>query len=207
MLVIFLPAWSVRFTEAWIYSTLFFLCSLAITVHFLKRDPDLIERRLSGGPTAETEPTQKRIQLVATVFVMALFVVAGFDHRFRWSSPVPPLVVAAADAVAVLGFFIIFLAFRANSHAAAVITVTADQAVVSTGPYGLVRHPMYSGACLLFLATPVALNAKWAMLPAVALCGVIVIRLLDEERYLASHLRMYREYCDRVRYRLIPGIW
>lgn len=202
-----LPAWTVRFWQAWAYLTVFTCCTWAITVYFLDRDPELIERRLHAGPTAEREPAQRRVQSVASGFLIALFVVCGLDRHWRWSSTIDGRVSLLGDAATAVGFLIIFLTFRANSYAAATIEIGAAQSVISTGPYGFVRHPMYSGAILLFLATPLALGSWWALLPATGLALAIVVRLLNEERYLSAHLAGYVDYMGVVRSRLIPALW
>jgi protein-S-isoprenylcysteine O-methyltransferase Ste14 len=205
-LLLFLPAWSLRFWEAWIYWMLFSGSVLIITLYFLKHDPRLVERRLKVGPGAEPERSQKIIQAIAGMLACALIIVPGFDHRFHWSA-VPVPIVLLADVLVVLGLLIVFFVFRENSHAASVVRVEADQQVISTGPYRLVRHPMYAGAVLMFLATPFALGSLWALLVAVPLCGVVVVRLLDEERYLSVNLPGYYAYCQTVRYRLMPLVW
>jgi protein-S-isoprenylcysteine O-methyltransferase Ste14 len=206
-LLILIPAWTIRFREAWIYLVLFSTAVAAITGYFLRYDRALIGRRLDAGPTAERQASQQRIQSVASVTLVAVFVTAGLDHRNGWSPPVDPVLVLTADALVVVGFAMIFATFRENSHASAIVEVEAGQQVVSTGPYHLVRHPMYAGAVVLFLATPIALGSLWALAPAAALSATVVIRLLDEERYLTRHLSGYSAYRDRVRFRLVPGIW
>jgi protein-S-isoprenylcysteine O-methyltransferase Ste14 len=140
------------------------------------------------------------------VGVLAVLVVPGIERHFR-PSRIPVPVVLAADAVIALGFLIIFFTFRENSHASTVIEVSANQQVISTGPYAHVRHPMYSGANLMFLATPFALGSLWALVPALLLVAVIVARLLDEERFLSKNLPGYDEYRRTVRYRLVPHVW
>jgi protein-S-isoprenylcysteine O-methyltransferase Ste14 len=206
-LLIFLSASTIRYWEGWLYWILFSACGLAIMLYFLKRDPALIERRLKAGPSAEPETSQKTIQTIAIVMMLAVFLVAGLDRRLHWSRVLPPFVVLVADGFVVLGYIVIFRAFQANRYAAAVVEVSEGQIVAQTGPYRRVRHPMYSGALLLFLATPFALGSLWALIPAVALVAVVAVRLLDEERYLSKHLPGYREYCRQVRFHLIPGIW
>ncbi|MDB5816348.1 MAG: hypothetical protein JWN23_3465 [Rhodocyclales bacterium] len=159
-----------------------FACSLFNTLYFLARDPSLVTRRLSAGPGAERERSQKRIQAMAGILLCALIVLPGFDWRLYGAS-VPQEVVLAADVVLLSGLLIVFLAFRANSYAASTVQVEARQPTVSTGPYAWVRHPMYSGSILAFFATPCALDSPWAFVPAALLCAVVVARLLDEERY------------------------
>src|SRR5262249_16206342 len=133
-------------------------------------------------------------------------VLPGIDHRLRWSH-VPDFVVVAADVLVVLGFAIIFMTFKANTHASAIIDVAPDQRVVSTGPYAIVRHPMYLGAALLLLATSFALGSTWAIIFAFLAIGCLVWRLLEEERYLSQRLAGYGDYRQRTRYAWIAFIW
>jgi protein-S-isoprenylcysteine O-methyltransferase Ste14 len=177
-----------------------------ITLYFLSYNPSLIERRLEAGPGAEKEKSQRVIQVVGGFFLCALIIVSGLDHRFHWSTVPLPLVLVA-DALVVYGFVITFFVFKENNYASSVVQVSAGQPVISTGPYRLVRHPMYAGAVLTFLATPFALGSLWALLFAVPLGLVFGLRLLEEERYLSRNLPGYREYCQTVRHRLIPLVW
>jgi protein-S-isoprenylcysteine O-methyltransferase Ste14 len=144
---------------------------------------------------------------VAGLLLVLVFLVAGFDRHWRWSPLVRVSIEMTADAFVLAAFALIFFVFRANSFAAATVTVENEQQVIDRGPYSVVRHPMYSGAAVLFVATPIALGSLWALVPAVLLCGTLAQRLLDEERYLTAHLPGYREYRQRVRARLIPGIF
>jgi protein-S-isoprenylcysteine O-methyltransferase Ste14 len=203
---LFLPAGTVRYWQGWVYWGVFLAAVLAITLHFLAHDPDLIRRRLAAGPVAEQRPVQRVIQTLASLLFIALFVTSGLDRRLRWSS-VPGLLSLAADVVVATGFAIVFLAFRENSHASAVIEVKAGQRVVATGPYRRVRHPMYAGALLLLLATPPALGSYVALPLVLALAAVLVARIRDEERLLAAELPGYTAYCRDVPYRLVPYVW
>jgi protein-S-isoprenylcysteine O-methyltransferase Ste14 len=205
-LLLFLSSWTLRYPEAWIYWALFCISVLAITLHFLRRDPGLIARRLEVGPGAEPARSQRIIQAVAGALFVALFVVAGLDYRFH-GSVVPMPLVLAADGLVLLAFLIIFLVFRENSHTGGVVRVEAGQRVIATGPYRWVRHPMYAGSALLFLATPPALGSTWALVVAVALCAAMVVRLLDEERILSADLPGYDDYRREVRHRLVPRVW
>jgi protein-S-isoprenylcysteine O-methyltransferase Ste14 len=186
------------------YWLVFTLCSVALTLHFLQHDPALIDRRLSEH--TEKDESQQIIRgLLNTVLIM-LLVVAGLDHRLDWSH-VPAPAVALADVVVALGFAVIFLTFRANSHAGSIVDVTPQQRVVSSGPYALVRHPMYLGAALILLATPFALGSEWAIPWALAAVACLAWRLVEEERYLSHHLPGYDAYRRQTPYRLIPYVW
>jgi protein-S-isoprenylcysteine O-methyltransferase Ste14 len=134
------------------------------------------------------------------------FVFGGLDHRREWSS-VSAAVVFVADGVLVLGLLIVFATFRHNSYAGSTVEVAAGQTVADAGPYAWVRHPMYLGSVLAFLATPAALGSAYAWLGAVPAILALMVRLVDEERLLRAQLPGYAAYGDRVRFRLMPGIW
>jgi protein-S-isoprenylcysteine O-methyltransferase Ste14 len=205
-LLIFGPALTLNFWQGWLYWCLMLVISLAGSLYFLKADPALVARRLNAGPTAEREPRQKLIQSVASIAVCAIIVVSALDHLFGWSY-VPTGFVLAGNAIFVLGYAFIFVVFRENSFASSIIEVGAGQRVIDTGPYALVRHPMYVGAIVMFFATPIALGSLWGLVPALILAVAITWRLLDEEEYLARNLAGYGEYRARVRWRLVPGLW
>jgi len=205
-LLLFLPAWSLRFWEAWVYWIVFFVCVLSGSFYFLERDPALLESRLRFGPALEPEKSQKVVQTLAMVLGCAVWVIPGIERRFH-PSAIPRPLVPVADAIVVAGVVITFLAGRENSYASNIVEVRAGQHVVSKGVYSIVRHPMYAGSVLMFLATPLALGSLWALGFALTLCSVIVARLLDEERYLSRNLAGYDAYCRKVRYRLIPFVW
>ncbi len=206
MLLIFVPAGTLRFWQGWLFSMVFLASVVLLTFYFLKRDPHLIENRMTAGPAAEQQRSQKIIQAFTGTLAAILVIVPGLDHRFHWSS-VPAPIVILANALVILGFLIIFRVFEENSFAASTIKVEAEQRVISTGPYRLVRHPMYAGGALLLLATPLALGSLWGLPVAVAISLAIVVRLLDEERYLSVNLRGYDAYRREVRHRLIPMVW
>jgi protein-S-isoprenylcysteine O-methyltransferase Ste14 len=135
-----------------------------------------------------------------------MFVVAGVEHRIH-GSPVPAPLVLIADAIVVAGLALTFAVFKANTFTAATVTVEPGQRVVTTGPYAIVRHPMYTASIVWFVATPLALGSPWALVPAVLMSVTVAVRLVDEEGYLRASLRGYDAYCESVRWRLIPGLW
>lgn len=205
-LLIFLPAWSLSFWQGWVYWAVFSVSCIAITLYFLKYDPKLIERRLKAGPGAEKEKAQKIIQLVTSILFILLFILSGIDQRMGLSD-IATAFVFISDILVIVGFIIVFFVFKGNSYTSATIETEKEQTVISTGPYRVVRHPMYAGALLLLLFTPLALNSYLAEIPAVLLCIMIVIRLLDEEKFLLKNLKGYKEYCAKTHYHLIPYIW
>ena len=203
---LFLSAWTLNFWEAWLFIANFSICSIGHGLYIVKNSPGLLERRMRIGPSAEKRPAQKIIVSCIFAIIVLLQVVAGFDRRFGWSD-VPPLIVIAAEAVIVLSFVIFNIVGKENAFASATIEVTAGQKVISTGPYALVRHPMYSGALLLTLAIPIAWGSWWALIVMPLMVPILIWRITDEENFLKAHLEGYARYCDKVRYRLIPGLY
>ena len=156
---------------------------------------------------ASNQTSQKIIQFFAQFsFLLILLIVPALDHRYGWSV-VSPYVNAIGDVLIVAGFYIVFLVFKENTYASALIEVDTDQKVIATGPYAWVRHPMYIGAFILLLGMPLALGSWWGILAVVPITAAIVYRLLDEERFLAKNLPGYLEYEQKVRYRLVPFVW
>jgi protein-S-isoprenylcysteine O-methyltransferase Ste14 len=161
---------------------------------------------MRGGPGAEKRTVQKIIMLFTSAGFIALLVVPALDYRFRWSR-VPLIGVVTGDVLVAMGFYFIYRVFRENPFTAATIEIAPGQRVISTGPYAIVRHPMYASALLYLLGTPLALGSFWGLLVVVAMAPFLIWRLLDEERFLAGNLAGYSEYEQRVRYRLVPLIW
>lgn len=205
-LLLFGPAGSVHYPQAWAYLVIFFGASALVTRDLMRRDPALLQRRLRGGPWAEKLATQKIIMHFVSLGFVALLVVPALDHRFSWSA-VPIIVVLAGDVLVGLGFYVIFLVYKVNSFTAATIEIAEGQKVITTGPYALLRHPMYAGASLYLLGTPLALGSYWGLLPLAATFAFLVWRLLAEEMYLAANLAGYTAYQSTVKYRLVPYVW
>lgn len=204
--LIFLPAWTVNYWQAWIFLAVFTLSVLAITVWLMKHDPKLLQRRVNAGSAAEKEKSQKIIQFVAQIAFIAIIVFPPLDHRLGWSS-VPSFAAIIGDVLVVLGLYIVFLTFKENSFTSAIIEVGAEQKVVSTGPYSIVRHPMYIGALIMLLGLPVALGSFWGILMIIPITATIIIRLLQEEKFLSKNLPGYLDYKTKVKSRLLPWVW
>ena len=204
--LLFAVSGTLAYWEAWLYLAINYLTLFPIILYFLKHDPEFVRRRLKMGAEAETRESQKMVMSSFKWLYILFLVVPALDHRFRWSQVSPALVIAANVAV-FAGMAMQFRVFQENTFASAVIELASNQKVISTGPYRLVRHPMYAGAMVVSLATSIALGSWWGLPLAAAKFVVIVVRLSDEERFLAESLAGYREYCHRVKYRLIPYVW
>lgn len=205
-LAVFLAAWTVDYWQAWIFLAIFAGSSLAITAYLMKHDPKLLERRVYAGPRSEKQTRQQIIQAIAFVSFFAIVLFPAFDHRFGWSA-VPPYIALAGDALVIFGFLIVFFVFKENTFASAIIEVDIGQKVISTGPYSIVRHPMYSGALIMLLGVPIALGSWWGLLMVIPITIAIIWRLLEEEKFLAKSLPGYSEYRTKVTNRLAPFIW
>lgn len=204
--LLFVPPWTLDYWQAWTFLGVYFAASAAITLYLMKRDPQLLARRMSGGPTAEKLPVQKIIMSLTSLGFIGLLIVPALDRRFAWSH-MPLDVALAGDVLVGLGFLGIFFVFRENSFTSATIELAPDQKVISTGPYALVRHPMYTTALVMLLGIPIALGSLWGILVFAAMLPALLWRLFDEEEFLVKNLPGYREYRARVRYRLIPQVW
>lgn len=203
LLFLFLPAGSFQYLPAWIFSVAFFIPLMITVTYLVKHDPALLERRLR---TREKEKRQKvLVQLIRIPSVFG-FLIPGLDYRFHWSG-VPTGVVIFSNIMIMLGYFLVFLVFRENSYTSRVVEVDHDQKVISSGPYKYVRHPMYSGMIILFLFIPTALGSWWALAFFVLVPVFLIFRIFNEEKLLRLNLPGYNDYCEKVRYRLIPYIW
>ena len=203
---VFLTAGTVRYWQAWLFLGVYGAVTMVLTAQALERDPALVRRRMKGGMRAETAPRQKVIMACASVLFVALLIVPAAVRR-GGGPMLPPWAVLAGDALVIVGVSGVGAVFRANSHAAATIQVEAGQAVVETGPYARVRHPMYAAALVMLAGFPIALGSAWGLLPLVPLAAVVNWRLIEEERFLCRDLPGYAAYAARVRWRLLPGMY
>jgi protein-S-isoprenylcysteine O-methyltransferase Ste14 len=201
--VLLLPAGTLAYWEAWVYMAVLFVPMTLALVFLLKTDPEMLERRMR---TKEKSPEQSFIVKLGSVCCGVAFLLPGFDRRFEWSH-VSVAAVVTAEGLVLLGYGLCLLVLRENRYASRVVEVEQGQRVVTTGPYAIVRHPMYLGVLVMFLFTPVALGSWWAVISALPLLAVLVARIRNEEHLLAEELKGYREYTQITRYRLIPGVW
>jgi protein-S-isoprenylcysteine O-methyltransferase Ste14 len=205
-LLLFSAAGTIRYWQGWLYLGIFFGASILTTLYLMRRDRALLERRLSAGPTAETRSSQKIIMLVVSAGFVALLVISALDYRYGWSQ-VPPIVVVIGDVLVAIGFTFILRVYRENEFTSATVEIQKGQKVISTGPYAVVRHPMYASALLYLVGTPLALASFWSLLVIAGILPFLIWRLLDEERMLSTELPGYVEYQKNVKFRLLPGLW
>jgi len=203
MAVLFLPAGTLDYWEAWVYLGLVLALALGAGLWLFRHSPQLLVRRMRMR-----EPTRQQVGIVsvAGVVMIAAFLLPGFDHRWGWSQ-VPIALVIGADAVVLVSYLFVFWVQKVNEFASRVVEVEEGHRLVDTGPYVIVRHPMYLGMMWFMLATPVALGSYWAVIPALGIVPALMARILAEEVVLRRDLPGYAAYTERVRHRLLPGIW
>jgi protein-S-isoprenylcysteine O-methyltransferase Ste14 len=202
-LMLFLPAGTLDYWQAWIYFGVLLIPVSFVVFYFLKNAPELLERRMR---MKEKEQKQKTIQIFGIIIFLIGFITCGLDYRYHWSN-VPVYLVIVANAIVLSGYIFVFLVLRENSYASRIIEVEEDQKVITTGPYAIVRHPMYLGVLVMYLFTPFALGSYWAIIFFLPLIPLLVSRLLYEEEMLLRELPGYKEYCQKTRYHLIPFIY
>jgi protein-S-isoprenylcysteine O-methyltransferase Ste14 len=200
---LFIPAGSLRYWQAWAFMALLLLPMPFTSIYFLKRDPQLVERRLR---TKETISEQKTILRWAQWIAFVSILIPGLDHRFSWSR-VQLWLTILSQILVFAGSLITLWVMKENSFASRTVQVEEGQRVISTGPYRLVRHPMYFGAVLMLFFTPLALGSWWAVPGFLLVIPFIVLRLLNEEKMLLRDLPGYSDYCLRTRSRLLPLLW
>ncbi|HZN78361.1 MAG TPA: isoprenylcysteine carboxylmethyltransferase family protein [Mycobacterium sp.] len=205
-LALFWPAGTFDYWQAWVFLGIFVVLSVIYTVYVGVKNPEVLRRRMNAGPTHESRPVQKVVSSGVVLTFFALLVVSGFDHRFGWSN-VGTTVALVGNVLAAVGLLITMVVVVQNSYAAANITVEADQTVVSTGLYGLVRHPMYFGGLVMLIGMPFALGSYWAVVIVLVDLVLLAARILDEEKALTEELTGYREYTEKVHSRLVPHVW
>ena len=204
--LLFIAAGTIHYWQAWAFIVVFAVSVGTVGMYVAVNDPALLARRRKAGPTKEQRPAHRVIVSLFILSASALVVVSAVYHRFGWSG-VPPIVSVVGDLVFGLGVFILLLVFRANSYGGSSVEVVEGQTVISTGPYAIVRHPMYVAAVVMSVGVPLALGSWWALLAVAGVIAAMLWRIVDEEKLLRSDLPGYTDYTRRVRYRLIPFVW
>jgi protein-S-isoprenylcysteine O-methyltransferase Ste14 len=204
-LALFISAGTLDYWQAWVYLGVVTASSVPVTLS-VTRDPILVESRTRGGPTVEKRGIQKVIVLCAVLPAIAAIIVPGLDHRFGWSS-VPTWLSVAGNLLVIASLWMVNRVFKENSFASTTVEIASGQRVVSTGPYAIVRNPMYASAVVYFIGLSLALGSYCGLIASVLTILGFAWRLIDEERFLAQNLPGYSEYCTRVRWHLIPRVW
>jgi len=202
-LLILLPAGTFIYWQVYVYIAVLVIPMIIVIFYFLENDPQFLERRTR---TKEKERQQTIIQIVFSLICFSGFIISGFDHRLGWSN-IPIYIVILGDVVILLGYLLIFFVFKQNSYASRIVEVGKNQNIVTTGLYGIVRHPMYLGVLVMFIPTPVALGSFWGLIPMASIPLALVLRILNEEKVLKDNLSGYSEFCQKTKYRLIPFLW
>ena len=205
LLLFFAPVGTFDFPQAWVYLGVTVAANAVMFEYFRRSDPDLLKRRMAS-PAGEKATSQKLLQAGAILTIAGIVVISSLDHRFVWSR-VPLPVEVAGYALVVLGYLIYFIVFRENTFGGATIVVVPDQKVIDTGPYAIVRHPMYVGLLVVFLGTPLALGSWWGLVMLVPTALILVLRIRYEEAFLTVELPGYADYRRKVRYRIVPFLW
>lgn len=205
-LILFLPAGTLRYWQAWVFIAVFMAATIVPVIYLARNNPAALQRRMNAGPRAEPRAAQKFIITGSFLSLFATMVVSAVDHRFGWS-PVPPWLSVLGDVLVAAGLTIAMLVIVQNSYAAATVTVESGQTLVSDGLYRFVRHPMYVGNVIMMVGMPLALGSYWGLLFVIPGGVMLALRILDEEKLLTAELTGYREYRQRVRYRLVPYLW
>ena len=202
-LLIFLPAGTLAYPGGILFLCLLFIPMLVMGIVMLARARDLLAKRLDAK---EKQAAQKGVQSLAGLVFIAGFVLAGLDFRFGWSD-VPQPVVIAASVIFLAGYGLYAEVMRENAYLSRTVKVEEGQTVISTGLYGIIRHPMYTASILMFLSIPLVMGSWYALIPFALYPALMVIRVLDEEKLLTAELEGYAAYKSKVKYRLIPFIW
>lgn len=205
-ILVFGPAGTFDYWQGWTFIAVFAVVTMLPSIYLAVNDPAALRRRMQAGPTAETRPVQKVASATAFLLLAVMIVAGALDYRMGWST-VPAAVSVLGDALVATGLGIAMLVVIQNSYAAANVKVEAGQTVVSTGLYGLVRHPMYFGNVIMMLGIPIALGSWWALVFVLPGIAMLVIRIRDEELMLVQELVGYDAYTRKVRYRLLPFVW
>jgi protein-S-isoprenylcysteine O-methyltransferase Ste14 len=205
-IIIFVPAGTLRYWQGWAFIIVFAVSTNIIGIYLALYDPALLARRKKVGPIAETRPLQKIVISLCIVVFLAVLVLSPLDWRFGWSQ-VPVWISVLGDVLVAAGLMAILRVFRENSYGASTIEKMEGQTLIATGPYALVRHPMYVGVLIMFFGIPLALGSWWTLLLAFLSLPVLMLRIVDEEKLLHGELKGYGAYARDVRYRLVPGVW
>ena len=202
-MLLFLPAGTFAFPQAWILLAVLFLPMALAGVVMMRWNPDLLRRRLN---MKEEQEEQKGVIFLSGLMFLAAFILAGLNYRYQWYV-LPLWSSCVAAAIFLMGYLLFAEVLRENTYLSRTVEIQEDQKVIDTGLYGIVRHPMYMSTLILFLAMPVILGSPLSFVIMLLYIPIIGVRMNNEEKVLEEGLEGYTEYKNRVRYRMIPFIW
>ena len=202
-LLIFVPAGSLSYINGWIFMGILFIPMLVAGIVMMIKNPLLLKKRLNAK---EKQKEQNLVVKMSGLMFLAGFILAGLNYRFGWYTLPEPVVIAAS--VIFLAAYVLYAeVMRENTYLSRTIEVQENQKVIDTGLYGIVRHPMYSATLLLFLSIPLVLGSVYSFVIFLAYPFIIANRIKNEEEFLEKELYGYKEYKQKVKYRLIPFVW
>ena len=201
--LLFIPAGSIKFWNAWLFMGVLFIPMLFVIIYLIIHDPELLYKRMN---TNEREKTQKKVVLLTSVIFLSAFIIAGLDYRFEWST-VPKLVEIISALIVLIGYILFYMVMQQNSYASRVVEIQEKQKVIDTGLYGIVRHPMYFAAILMFMFMPLVLGSFYALIPLLIFPFQMSTRMKNEEEILEKGLEGYIRYKEKVQYKIIPFLW
>lgn len=204
--LLFVPAGTLRWPAAWVYLLLYLGSILTFGMYIARRHPQVVNER--GRPSEQTKPFDRLFGRLYFVVALSIYIVAGLDYRFDWSA-MPLALQIIGFAMQVPGAIMPYWVMLVNAYAATTVRVELDrgQTVVTTGPYAIVRHPMYSGMVLSALFFPLAMGSWWTYIPVLLAVALVIWRTANEDEALHNELPGYRAYAEQTRYRLLPGLW
>jgi protein-S-isoprenylcysteine O-methyltransferase Ste14 len=205
-MILFLAAFTFNYWQAWVLLAMYAVSAWIPSIYLMRTNPVALQRRMRGGPAAETRMVQKVVMGGVWMSLAAMLVVSALDHRFGWSS-VPTALCVVGDVLVAVGLGVVMLVLIQNSYAGGTVQVEAGQKLASTGLYGVVRHPMYTGNVIMMVGVPLALDSYWGLVFVIPHLIVLAVRIRDEEKLLQEELDGYHEYTLKVRYRVVPLIW
>ena len=205
-LALFLPAGTIFWLQGWIYIAIMISFSTSLLTYLTRKDPELLKAR---AKTKSTESWDNKLGMIGTPFFVLMYILPGFDAvRFRWSN-VPPLINVVGFIGMIIAAILFILVMRENRYLSRVVEIQEERGhkVITTGPYRIVRHPMYVAVIILYISHCIALGSLFSLIPCAIIIVLIVFRTIHEDKMLHEQLNGYKEYAQKTRYKLIPGIW
>ena len=202
-ILLFVPAGTLKYSNGWLFIALLFIPMFIAGIITFVKSPELLKRRLNGK---EEEGEQKTVILISGIMFLLSFIIAGLNFRFRWFK-LPQTAIIIASLLFLMGYIMYAEVMRENVYLSRTVEVSENQKVVDRGLYGIVRHPMYTSTILLFLSMPLILDSIFSFAIMLIYPIIITYRIKNEEKVLERELEGYREYKQKVKYKIIPFIW